>query len=57
MLQIQNMEMRSEVNFNIEVNQNGMQHSTIPSGIHTPILGFLPLIILEIFSKHNYSTN
>ena len=32
--------MRSEVK--VKVTQNGMHHSAIPRGIHTPNLGFLP---------------
>ena len=30
------LEMRSEVNDRVKVTKNGMHHSTIPGGIHTP---------------------
>ena len=34
--------------------QNGMWHSANKSCIHTPNLGFLPLIIQQIWSGHNF---
>ena len=36
-----NLEMRSEVNVRLKVTLNGMHHSAIPRGIHTPNLGFM----------------
>ena len=38
---MKNLEMMSEVNVKFKVTQNGMHHSAIPRGIHTPNLGFL----------------
>ena len=51
------LDMWSEVNVMVKVTQNGMHLSAIPRVVLAPNLGFLPQIILEICSRHNYSRN
>ena len=51
------LETRSEDKFKVIVTNYGKGHFVIPRCIYTPNLRFLPQIIQEICSGHDYSKN
>ena len=48
---------KPKVNVKVKMTKNGMHHSVISREILTPNLGFLPQIIQDICSRHDYSNN